>query len=104
MRMQSVRSPLLLTCLSALLALCIMAPPSPELLSAGAPLALATLLIAVLLVVVALAAARAPLALAVRAWHDAAFIRRAPARQCDPDAAGHTRSRAPGVLFASPAR
>jgi Family of unknown function (DUF6412) len=102
--MRSAPMPLRLAGLTAALTFLLVAPSIPGASGAGVQLALATLLVASMLLVVTTADVQAPSAQAVRAWRLAACAKRAPARQCDPDSAGHVRSRAPGVsqaLFVS---
>jgi len=97
MRMRSARLPLLLAFVTAALALFFSAPSFSAEPRVVVPFAVTTLLLAVLAMVVAAAYMRQPSERAVMAWRGAACEARTPARQCDPDAAGHVRSRAPGV-------
>lgn len=98
MRLRSASS-LFLIWLASMLTLSSVASSLSAPADASLPLALAALLIAVVLLVVATASVRRLAARAVRAWRHAVRSQRAPDRQCDPDAAGHVRPRAPGLSF-----
>ena len=98
MQLRSASS-LFLICLASMLTVSSVAPLLSAPADAGFPLALAALLIAVVLLVVATASVRRLAGRAVLAWRHAARSKRAPDRQCDPDAAGHVRPRAPGLPF-----
>lgn len=63
------------------------------------PLVMTTLLVAVLALIVAVAHTCRPSVRTALAWGRAGCVVRTPARQCDPDAAGHVRSRAPGSRY-----
>lgn len=96
MRMRSARLLLVRAWVTASLALCLSAPSLALEPGVVVQLAVTTLLLAVLALVVAAAYLRQPSGRAVLAWRGAVCQARTPARQCDPDAAGHVRSRAPG--------
>jgi hypothetical protein len=59
------------------------------------PIVMATLLFAALALLAAPSRTRQPSPRAAFAWRGAGCEARKPARQCDPDAAGHVRPRAP---------
>jgi len=64
---------------------------------AAVPLVMTTLLLAVLALVIAAPRQGRPLVRPGVTCQRAGFQTRSPARECDPDAAGHVRPRAPGV-------
>jgi hypothetical protein len=99
MRSSAVDVPRLLACsgVTAFLVLFSSALPLSGLSGAAVPLVMTTLLLAVLAVVVAASSLRRPLSQAIRTWSRGGFEPRRAVRQCDPDAAGHVRPRAPGV-------
>ena len=96
MQLRSASS-LYLVFLASMLTLSSIAPSLSAPAESSFPIALAALLIAVVLLVVATASVRRLAARAVRAWRHVAHSKRAPDRQCDPNAAGHVRPRAPGL-------
>lgn len=104
MRTMSARSSLFVACLAFVSAALSVAPAFSSPSGTGVQLALVALLAASLLLVVATCASQQPVAQAVCRWRRAAGVTRAPARQCDPDAAGHVRARAPGSSRTSFAR
>jgi len=65
---------------------------------AAVPLVMTTLLLAVLALVIAASRQGRPLVRPGVTCQRAGFETRGPARECDPDAAGHVRPRAPGVV------
>jgi hypothetical protein len=99
MRVRSVGAGRLPAHVTALLVLLSLAPSLSGAQGIAVPFMMATLVLAVLALVIAAARLRRPLVRAAIAWHHAGSEIRTAARQCDPDAAGHVRPRAPGVAL-----
>ena len=98
LRLTSARGLISFARLSALLVLLSFAPSLSDAAGAAIPLVMTTLLVAVLtLVVVTAHVQRPPIRTAAASRHAAHDAAHTPARQCDPDAAGHVRARAPGL-------
>jgi hypothetical protein len=97
LRLTSLRGLLALARVTAVLVLLSCAPSLSDVATTAIPVVMTTLLVAVLALVLVTAHVRQPLVRTATASGRARYDALTPARQCDPDAAGHVRPRAPGM-------